>query len=477
MEPTKKSYKLLVAGEWIEDTLALPVIDKYTGEVIATVPAVTRETVERAIAAAQAAFPAYSRTPVHMRFRILEKTAHLLEKYKEEIATLICREAGKAWKYSLGEVSRGVETFQFSAEEAKRIHGETVPMDASATGEGRMGFYLRSPVGVVAAITPFNFPLNLVAHKVGPGLAAGNTIVLKPASTTPLTAIRLGEILEEAGLPPGVFNIVVGSGGTVGDWLVTDSRVSKVSFTGSPPVGETIIRRAGLKKVTMELGNNSGTVVEPDANLDDAVPRCVMSAFANSGQVCISLQRLYVHQAIASEFTKRFIDATAKLKVGNPLDKDCDVGPMIDEAEAKRAEAWIDEAVVEGAKVLIGGKREGRLFYPTVLSNVRPHMKVMCVEAFAPIVSIYEYANFEDAVKMIEDSPYGLQAGIYTNDLRKAFYAVDHINAGGIMINDTSIFRVDHMPYGGNKMSGLGREGVRFAIDEMTNIKMVVIKP
>jgi acyl-CoA reductase-like NAD-dependent aldehyde dehydrogenase len=237
MEHTAKTYKLLVAGEWIDDNSNLPVLDKYTGEAIATVPAASRETVERAIAAAHAAFPAYAKTPAHLRFRILEKTARLLDQYKEEIATLICREAGKAWKYSLGEVARGAETFQFAAEEAKRIHGETVPMDASAAGEGRMGFYVRSPVGVVAAITPFNFPLNLVAHKVGPGLAAGNTIVLKPASTTPLTALRLGEILQEAGLPPGVLNIVVGPGGTVGDWLVTDPRVRKVSFTGSPPVG------------------------------------------------------------------------------------------------------------------------------------------------------------------------------------------------------------------------------------------------
>jgi acyl-CoA reductase-like NAD-dependent aldehyde dehydrogenase len=477
MEPTQRSYKLLVAGEWIEDSAALPVQDKYTGEVIATVPVASQATVQRAVAGAQAAFSSYSRVPAHMKFRILAKTAQLLEKYQEELATLICREAGKAWKYSLGEVSRGIETFQFSAEEAKRIHGETVPMDASTAGEGRTGFYFRSPVGVMAAITPFNFPLNLVAHKVGPGLAAGNTIVLKPASATPLTAIRLGEILEEAGLPPGAFNIVVGSGDTVGDWLVTDPGVRKVSFTGSPPVGETITRRAGLKKVTMELGNNSGTIIEPDANLDDAIPRCVVSAFANSGQVCISLQRLYVHRAIAPEFTKRFTAATAKLKVGNPLDRDCDVGPMISEAEAQRAAAWINEAVKEGATVLIGGKQEGRVLYPTVLTNVRPDMKVMCIEAFAPLVSIYEYDNFEDAVTMIEDSPYGLQAGIYTNDLQKAFFAVQHINAGGLMINDTSIFRVDHMPYGGNKMSGLGREGVRFAVEEMTNIKMVVIKP
>ena len=455
----------------------MPVIDKYSGETIGKVPVASRKTVEKAIAAAHEAFPSYSRMPAHKRFRILEKTSQLLAKHQDEIAAIICREAGKAWKYSVGEVQRAVETFQFSAEEAKRIHGETVPMDASPAGEGRMGFYLRSPVGVVSAITPFNFPLNLVAHKVGPALAAGCTLVLKPASTTPLTALRLGEILEEAGIPPGVFNVVVGSGGTVGEWLTTDPRIAKISFTGSPPVGDAIIRKAGLKKVTMELGNNSGTIIEPDANLDAAVPRCAVSAFANSGQICISLQRLYVHRSIAKEFTKRFVETTAKLKVGNPLDKDCEVGPMIDDGEAKRAESWIKEAVAEGAKVLIGGKREGRVLHPTILVNVRPEMKVMCQEAFAPLVSIYEYDTFEDAVRMVEDSPYGLQAGVYTNDLRKAMYAVDRIDAGGIMINDTSIFRVDHMPYGGNKMSGLGREGVRFAVEEMTNIKMVMFKP
>jgi len=472
-----KPCRLLIGGKWVEGKETMTVIDKYTGEAIGSVPVADREMVDRAIGAARDAFPGWSRTPAHRRFRILEKASHLLAKHQEEIASTICREAGKAWKYSAGEVARAVETFQFSAEEAKRIHGETVPMDASTAGEGRMGFYLRCPVGVVAAITPFNFPLNLVAHKVGPGLAAGNTMVLKPASTTPLTALRLGEILEEAGIPPGVFNVVVGPGGTVGDWITADPRVSKISFTGSPPVGEAIIRRAGLKKVTMELGNNSGTIVEPDADLDAAVPRCVVSAFANSGQVCISLQRLYVHKSIASEFTKRFVEATAKLKVSNPLEKDCDVGPMIDEGEAKRAEAWIKEAVAEGAKLLIGGKREGRVLYPAILTDVRAEMKVMCLEAFAPLVSLYEYETFEDAVRMVEDSPYGLQAGVYTNDLRKAMYAVEHINVGGVMINDTSIFRVDHMPYGGNKMSGLGREGVRFAVEEMTNIKMVMIKP
>lgn len=477
MSETCKRYKLPVGGQWIEDASIMEVADKYTGQVIGTVPIASRETVTGAVTAAKAAFAEYCRAPAHLRSSILEKSARLLERDKEEIAALICREAGKAWKYAVGEVSRGIETMRFSAEEAKRIHGETIPMDASSTGVGRIGFFVRRPVGVVGAITPFNFPLNLVTHKVGPALAAGNTIVLKPASATPLTAIRLGEILEEAGVPAGVFNVVVGPGSTVGQWLVTNPDVAKISFTGSPPVGEAIIKMAGLKKITMELGNNSGTIIEPDADLDEAVQRCVMSSFANSGQVCISLQRLYLHRDIAAEFTRRFLDATAQLKVGNPLDKDCDVGPMISEAEAIRAESWIKEAVAQGAKVLAGGRREGNIIYPAVLADVSPDMKVMCSEAFAPLVSIYVYSAFEDAVRMVEDSPYGLQAGIYTRDIGKAFYAIEHIDAGGIMVNDTSIFRVDHMPYGGNKMSGLGREGVRFAIEEMTNIKMVMIKP
>jgi acyl-CoA reductase-like NAD-dependent aldehyde dehydrogenase len=346
-------------------------------------------------------------------------------------------------------------------------------MDASASGEGRVGFYLRTPVGVVAAITPFNFPLNLVAHKVAPALAAGNTVVLKPAEETPLSAVRLAEILAEAGLPPGALTLVHGDGPTVGEWLVRDPVPAKVSFTGSPPVGARILSIAGLKRVTLELGNNSGTIVEPDADLDKAVPRCVVSAFANSGQVCLSLQRLYLHESIAPEFTRRFLEATAALKVGNPLDRDCDVGPMISDEAADRAQSWMKEAVGEGARILSGGRREGRLLWPTVLADTRPEMKVMCQEAFAPLVSIVIYKTFEEALRLLADSPYGLQAGIYTHDLRKAFAAVKRVDVGGLMVNDTSIYRVDHMPYGGNRMSGIGREGVRFAIEEMTNLRMV----
>lgn len=454
----------------------LAVRDKYTGDVIGTVPLADRGAVEQALAAAREAFPAWSRTPAHRRAAVLSRAADLLEARRDEVATTIAREAGKAWKHAVAEAARGVETFRFSAEEAKRIHGETVPLDASAAGEGRWGFWMRVPVGVVAAITPFNFPLNLVAHKVGPALAAGNTVVLKPASTTPLTSVLMCEVLREAGLPEGALQLVVGPGSTVGDWLVTDRRVAKVSFTGSPPVGESIVRAAGLKKVTMELGNNSATVVEPDADLDAAVPRCVVSAFANSGQVCISLQRLYVHRSILQGFTARFLAATAALKVGNPLDRDCDVGPLIDESEAVRAQEWIAEAVAQGATVLAGGRRDGAVLQPTVLGDVTPSMRVMCQEAFAPLVCLVPYDDFEDALAQVDDSDFGLQAGVWTNDLHKAFRAVERLDCGGVMVNDTSIFRVDHMPYGGNRRSGLGREGVRFAVDEMTNIKMVVIR-
>jgi len=391
----------------------------------------------------------------------------------EELATTICREAGKAWKYSAGEVDRAVETFQFAAEEAKRIHGETVPLDASTGGENRVGFWLRTPVGVVAAISPFNFPLNLVAHKVAPALAAGCSLVLKPATTTPLTAVLLGRLLVEAGVPAGAFNLVFGGGSSVGEWLVGDPRVAKITFTGSPPVGERITSRAGLKKVTLELGNNSGTIVEEDADIDKAVPRCVASSFANSGQVCISLQRLYLHEKIADEFTRKFVEATRQLVVGNPIERDCDVGPMIDEGEAQRAEAWIREAVEQGAKLLAGGQREGSVLKPTILTGVKPEMKVICQEVFAPVVSLVTYRDFEQALQMMADSEYGLQAGIYTRDIGKAFQAIQRIDVGGLMVNDTSIFRVDQMPYGGNRKSGIGREGLRFAIEEMTNIRMV----
>jgi acyl-CoA reductase-like NAD-dependent aldehyde dehydrogenase len=470
-----QTYKTFIGGSWVETGKLLDVTEKYTNEVFAKVPLCDTKEVDLAVSAAQEAFESFRKMPAHTRSQILDKAANLILKRKDEIAAVICKEAGKSWKYSVGEVIRGYETFKFASCEAMRIHGETVPLDASASGTNRVGYYIRVPMGVIVAITPFNFPLNLVAHKVAPAIASGNTIVLKPASTTPVTALILAEILEEAGLPKGVFNVVIGSGSSVGDYLVSHPMVKKVTFTGSPAVGDSIIRKAGIKRVTLELGNNSATIIEKDADIDKAIPRCIASAFSNSGQVCISLQRIYVHKDIADEFSDKFKQATESLKVGNPLDQDVELGPMIDEKEALRAKSWIDEAVSQGATLVCGGKVEGRILYPTVLRNTTKDMKVMCMEVFAPIVSIVEYDSFEEAIKHVNDSDYGLQAGIYTNDIRKIHYAIDNLDVGGVMVNDTSIFRVDNMPYGGNKLSGIGREGVRFAIDEMTNIKMVMI--
>jgi acyl-CoA reductase-like NAD-dependent aldehyde dehydrogenase len=471
-------YKMYIGGRWVDssDSAKEPVRNPYNGKVIGTVPVATRADVEAAVAAAVEAGPTMAKMPAFKRAEILRRTAELLKAAEREIATTIAAEAGKGFKFALTEARRAQETFTFAAEEAKRIHGETIPMDAATGGVNRLGFYLRVPIGVVAAISPFNFPLNLVAHKVAPALAAGCTVVLKPASVTPLTAVKLVEILTEAGLPPGALNLITGGGSTVGTWLTQDPRVAKVSFTGSPSVGRTIIKNAGLKKVTMELGNNSATIIDRDANLDKAIPACVVGAFSNSGQVCISVQRIYVHRDIYDSFRDRFVDAVKKLKVGDPLEEDTDVGPLITEKEAIRVEEWVNEAAQQGAKILTGGKREGGVYAPTVLDNVRSDMKVMCDEVFGPLVSLVPFDDFDRALDMADDSQFGLQAGVYTNDLTKAFQAVQRLNVGGVIINDVPAFRADHMPYGGNKESGIGREGPRFAIEDMTTIKMVVIR-
>jgi len=468
-------YQTYIDGEWLTTGKTLDVCNKFSGAVFATVPLADIDLTHKAIDAAAAAFASFRKCPAHKRAQILERTAELILERGEEIATIICQEAGKAWKFSMNEVQRSAETFKFAAEEAKRLHGETIPVDASCFGENRFGYFIKEPVGVIGAITPFNFPLNLVAHKVAPAVACGNTVVLKPATTTPISSIILAQIMEAAGLPKGVLNVVVGNGSTTGNAIVEHPKCKKITFTGSPGVGEQIIKKAGIKKVTLELGNNSATLIEPDADLEKAAARCVVSAFSNSGQVCISLQRIYVNSACVEEFSKLFIAKVKQLKVGDPLDKDCDVGPMIDPKELSRIEEWVEEAVVQGAELACGGKADGYVFPPTVLTNVREEMKVMCMETFAPVVSIVPYADFDATLELLNQSDFGLQAGIYTNDINKALQAVDDLDVGGVMINDTATFRVDHLPYGGNKLSGLGREGVRFAMEDMTNIKMVMI--
>jgi acyl-CoA reductase-like NAD-dependent aldehyde dehydrogenase len=469
-------HQLFIDGRWVPGGTPLEVRNKYSGETIGTVPEARREDVDAAIAAAHRAATAMAELPAHRRAEILSRASALLARRKEELATTIAAEAGKALKYARAEVDRGISTFAIAAEESRRLHGETVPLDAVPAGEGFFGFWIRRPLGVVAAISPFNFPLNLVAHKVAPALASGNAVVLKPASTTPLTAVKLCEVLAEAGLPPGALNLVVGPGRTVGEWLVTDPRVSKVTFTGSPAVGRRITEIAGIKRVTLELGNAAPVVVAPDADLDLVARRCAVGAFYNSGQVCISVQRIYAQRPAHEPFLERFLQATRSMVVGDPLDERVDVGPMIAEDEARRIEAWVGEALAGGAKVLEGGKREGATYWPTVLSDVKPEMKLVAEEAFGPVASVIACDDFEESLRRADQTQYGLQAAVFTKDIDRVFRAIKQLHFGGVIVNDSPAFRADHMPYGGNRLSGLGREGVRYAMEEMTAIQMVAIR-
>jgi len=468
-----KENQMLIGGVWVRGRKFFEVRNKYNQDLMGKIPEASKEDFERAILSGLEGFKDMSTLPAYHRAKILQNTSELIEENKEEMTRIICLEAGKAWKHSLAEVERSVQTFKFASEEAKGIFGHTVPLDAAVGGEKRVGFFMRFPVGVIGAISPFNYPLNLVAHKIAPAIAAGCSVVLKPASLTPLASIKLGEIMMEAGVPAGGLNIIFGSGGTVGDWLVSDERLSMITFTGSPPVGRKIKEKSGLKKVTLELGSNSAVIVDEDADLDFAVERSVMGSFVYAGQVCISVQRIYLHKGIYEKFKKDFLEETSKLKLGDPLDKTTDIGPMITEEDAKRTESWVGEAINNGAKILTGGKREGVFYYPTVLENVKPEMKVMALEVFAPVVSLIPFDDFSEAVRMADNSIYGLQAGIFTDNIEKAFQAIKGIKVGGVMINDVPTYRADNMPYGGVKESGMGREGLKYAIEEMTDIKMV----
>ncbi|MDW7725554.1 MAG: aldehyde dehydrogenase family protein [Candidatus Methanoperedens sp.] len=467
-----KECKMLICGKWVGSDKYFDVINPYTHELLARVPEATPGDVGMAVESARESFNK-QKLPAHRRSEILENTSDLVLYEKEKLARIISTENGKPIKSARMEVERSALTFKFAAEEAKRISGETIQMDAAPGTEKHFGLFIREPAGVVAAITPFNFPLNMVAHKVAPAIAAGNTVVLKPTSASPLTALELGRIMLEAGLPSAHLNIVTGQGPGAGEALVSNEDVNMVTFTGSPPVGRRIKKLAGMAKVTLELGSNSATIIDESAEIEKAVPRCVIGAFSYSGQVCISIQRIYVHENIFDEFLNAFIPRVKTLRIGDPLLDETDLGPMISKDAAMRAQAWIREAEQEGAKVLTGGERNGNILAPTVLSDLKPDMKVVCLEAFAPVVSVIKFREFKDALDMVNQSIYGLQAGVYTRDISNAFRAIRDLHVGGVMINEIPTFRADHMPYGGVKESGIGREGVRFAIEEMTNIKMV----
>lgn len=469
-------YKLYINGKWVGGSETTPVYNKYDDSLLGTLPIADADLLDHAITAAERAAIVMADMPAHKRGAILFRTAQLLQERREEIAKTIAAEAGKALKFARIEVDRAIGTFTIAGEEAKRIHGETVPLDAVPSGEGYFGFYVRRPVGVVAAITPFNFPLNLVAHKVAPALAAGNTLVLKPAATTPLTSVKLCECLEAAGLPPGAINLINGSGSKVGEWLVRDPRIQKITFTGSVPVGTRILSVAGIKKVTLELGNTAPIIVAPDADLESVAKRAAVSAFYNSGQVCISTQRIYGTPEVQEPFTEKFVAATNAMVVGDPLDERVDVGPMIAKSEVERVANWVNEAASGGARIMTGGKREGNVYYPTVIVDAKPDMKVIAEEVFGPVASVIRADSFEDALEQADKTSFGLQASVFTRDINRVFQAIKRLNFGGVIINDVPSFRADHMPYGGNRNSGLGREGVKFAIEEMTNIQMVAIK-
>ncbi|GIK27751.1 MAG: aldehyde dehydrogenase family protein [Anaerolineae bacterium] len=449
------------------------ILSPYDGAVVGSVIESTEQGVRDSIARAEEIRPNLAAMPAHRRSTILRRVSELVDASAGELALMMTRESGKPMRYTRGEVSRAVETFAFAAEEAKRIHGETVPLDAAKGGVGKVGYYVRVPVGVVAAITPFNFPLNLVAHKVAPAIAAGCPIVLKPAPATPLTALRLAEMFAEAGLPDGAFSVVVG-GTDVGRWLTTDPRIAMITFTGSPPVARAISEVAGLRRTTFELGGNAAAVVDNTIELDSVVDKLVTGAFAYSGQVCISVQRIYVHRSRYDSFLADFTACTRRLKMGDPLEDSTELGPVISDQAADRIEAWVNEAHDAGAQVETVAPRAGRMLAPSILTQSTRDMKVMREEVFGPVVNVLPFDDFDDALAQVNDSAFGLQAAVFTRDLNRAMRAVQALEVGGVMLNDTPTFRVDHMPYGGNKASGVGREGPRFAVEDMTTLKMIV---
>ncbi|MER2114484.1 MAG: aldehyde dehydrogenase family protein [Solibacillus isronensis] len=471
-----KQTKLWINGQWESTNETTELTAPYTGEVLANVAKATASDVERAIEGAHQTFQSFKKTTAYERAEILYKVVTIMRERKQELAKILADEAAKPISAGIAEIDRTIATYQFAAEAAKQSTGETIPMDAAPGVKDRIGYTKRVPLGVVSAITPFNFPFNLVAHKLGPAFAVGNTVVLKPASQTPLSALVMAEIFKEAGLPDGALQIVTGSGGELSETLVTHPLVKKVTFTGSGAVGLKIKEKIGLRKITLELGSNAALIVEPSTPLEKIMKRGVGGAFGFAGQVCISLQRIYVHTSIYEAFTKLFVEETKKLVVGDPHDEKTDVSAMIHPDEVSRIKNWIEEAKQQGATVAAGAEFTERTCSPTVMTNVKPDMRIVCEETFAPIVSIVPYETLDEAIALVNRSELALNAGIYTNVLTDAMKAAEEIEAGAVIINDIPTFRVDNMPYGGVKMSGYGKEGIKYAVEEMTDLKFITMK-
>lgn len=464
----------LTAGRWQQTATTTKILNPFNGDVVAEVCQAGSGDAEVAVQSTLEGARVMRDFPGHLRSSLLQKVSVLLDARAEEIARTIMAEGGKPITDARREVSRAVHTFSIAAEEAKRIAGEVLPLDWTPATEAHWGLTRRFPIGPILGITPFNFPLNLVAHKVAPALAAGNAILIKPAPQTPLTALLLGEVIMEAGLPGGAVNIIP-CPNPVAERLVADPRFKLLSFTGSAAVGWMLKGKSGKKKVVLELGGNAGVIVEPDADLDWAAQRCASGGFVYAGQTCISVQRILVHESIADAFTKKLLALVAVVKTGDPADDATVVGPLIDSSATRRVESWIQEAVAQGARVLAGGARKESVLEATVMSQVTPSMKVSCEEVFGPLVTVTPYRQFEQAVAMLNNSPYGLQAGIFSQDVNRIFSAFRDLEVGAVLANEIPTFRAEHMPYGGVKDSGLGREGVRYAIEEMTEPRLLVL--
>lgn len=471
----RSEYPAYLANQPITPNFDLKVEDKFRQSVAAKVPLADVAIMEKAIAAAAGAAQAMAEMPSFRRQAILSHCVQRFEQRSEELAEALCVEAGKPIGDSRGEVTRLIDTFRVAAEESTRMLGEVMPLDISPRAEGYRGMWKRVPIGPCAFITPFNFPLNLVAHKVAPALAVGCPFVLKPASKTPIGALLVGEILAETDLPEGAFSILPASRDAA-NMMVTDDRLKKLSFTGSQDVGWDLKAKAGKKKVTLELGGNAACIVDEGTNLEDAVQRIVFGAFYQSGQSCVSVQRILIHRSIYDATVKRLCERITKLKVGDPMDQETFVGPLISSADAERIETWIESAKKAGAKVLVGGSRKGILVEPTLLADVPKDENVCAKEVFGPVAVVAPFDTFDQALAMANDSQFGLQVGIFTRDIQKIMKAWDTMDVGGVIIGDVPSWRVDHMPYGGVKESGIGREGVRFAMQDMTEIRNLVIR-
>jgi acyl-CoA reductase-like NAD-dependent aldehyde dehydrogenase len=473
MATTATEKPLLIGGEWVETGEWQEVRSPYSGEVVGRVAKAGADETRRAIDAAAAAME--EPLPAHKRAEILVRVAGALGRRHDEVARLISDEAGKPMKAARVEASRAMSTYTFSAVEARTLAGGMIPMDASQAGEGKLAFTLRRPLGVVGAISPFNFPLNLVAHKIAPSLAAGCAVVLKPAGQTPLSALLLAELEDEAGLPPGWLNVVVGPSSEIGDVLVEDDRVKVITFTGSSGVGWKLAERSPRKRVNLELGNSTPLIVEADADLDAAVAATAQHGFSFAGQSCISIQRVYVQDGVYDEFVSALVPKVEALRLGDPADEETDVGPVIDEDARDRILEWVEEARAGGAEILTGGDLDGELVRPTVIANAGAELKVSCQEVFGPVVTVNRYGSLDGAIELANGTDFGLQAGIFTGSIRTAMRAAQELEFGGVTVNEAPTFRADQMPYGGVKESGNTKEGPAYAVRELTDERLVVI--